>query len=196
MNTPTPEQLSALIEATRRHRDIAYLANNIEPHHNTGYKFEYSIVSNFYGYPEWLVHFHESLFKNAGKHIPVKLAEAIKPRDNWQSVMHAIQRRIMTEVTLPNAGSSADVVQTVIDLHAQESTDLLAWSAAWSAASSAKTPAMSASGSAAMSARSAASAAERSAARSAAESAAWSAGSEEPAAWKTIMTIVLEEVAR
>ena len=127
----------------------------------------HELVANHYGYPEWLAHLQDSLFKNADKDIHVKLPMAIVPRDNWKSVMHKIHWRILNDITLRHAGESAEVVKSVMDLHKTESQDAAAWSAA------------------------------RRAARSAAESAAWSAESAAwSAAWQTLAAIVLEEVAR
>ncbi|WP_299076647.1 hypothetical protein [uncultured Paraglaciecola sp.] len=228
--SPTTVQKSALVAATKQHAEldilirgtygrddygtfkacsVGCLAHDIDPHADEHEL--HKIVSVFYGYPEWLVHLQDSLFENTEKDIHVKLAKAIKPRDNWKSVMHVIHWRILQEVTLPVAGSSKDVVQQVINLHKTESEESAAWSAARSAAdsaadsaaesaawSAAKSAARSAAWSAADSAAdSAAWSAAWSAAKSAAWSAAWSAAKSAAwsAAWQTIMNIVLEEVA-
>jgi len=238
MNTPTPSQLSALRKATHLHKEqailiqgsygndidgvfkgssIGCLAHDIDTEADVDSLHE--LVANHYGYPEWLAHLQDSLFKNADKDIHVKLPMAIVPRDNWKSVMHKIHWRILNDITLRHAGESAEVVKSVMHLHKTESQDAAAWRAAESAARAARRAAWraveSAESAARSAARSAAESAARSAsiaARSAAESAAWSAESAarsavesaesaawsaaRSAAWQTLTAIVLEEVAR
>ena len=158
---------------------------------------------NIESIPEWLVYLQDEILENTNikEDVRVQFAEAIVPRENWKTVMHAIHYRILNEIALPVAGASADAVKQVMALHDRQETNAAAWvavesaadaaersaisAAAWSAAASADAAAWSASWSAA--ARSAAAAAAWTAAESvsawsAAESAAWTAA-ESVSAW-------------
>ena len=215
------DQKNELIAATRHHAEMDMLIRGDYNNGETGYKFKgcsvgclandlnldhletygHKEVAEYYGYPEWLVRLQDVLFEEASTDIHVELAEAIHPREDWTQVHHAIQYRILKEVTLPHAGESAEVVRQVMKLHEDRCDDPGKWSAAWSAAESvAESVAWSAAESAARSASAAESAAESAAAAWSARSAARSAwlaarSAAEPAAWQTIVNIVLEEVA-
>jgi hypothetical protein len=150
---------------------------------------KHKVVADYYGYPEWLALLQDTIFEglpngqSAKWH--VQLAEAIASRNgeiDWHETLHRVHVGIL-RISYRTAGSAAEAVQAVIDLHERairgEPTDETAWSAAESAARSAAwsaawSAAESAAESAAWSARSA-----ESAARSAAWSAAWSAAFEE-----------------
>lgn len=222
----TQQQIDALREATKRHREQEMLVRGTYGEGDDGAFRGCSIgclareigesgaaheaVAEHYGYPEWLAHLQDSLFENASTEVHVQLAEAMHPRDDdgWQQVMHAIHWRILNEVTLPNAGEAEAAVREVMRLHEQrEPTESAAWSAAQSAArSAARSAAQSvarSANSAAWSANSTAWSAARSAAWSAVQSAAqsvawWAAQSvaQSVASWETILRITLEEVAR
>jgi len=152
-------------------------------------KVQHEAVSNYYQYPEWLVHLQDALFENADKEIHTNISKALKPRDNWRSVMHVIHWRILQEVTLPIAGESTEAVKEVIRLHQKEEPkDSAAWSDAEDAAIS------SARGGAYCTAWAAAYSADWAVAGSIAESVEFSASGN--ADWKIIMDIVLEEVSR
>ncbi|WP_168990512.1 hypothetical protein [Aureimonas flava] len=169
----------------------------------SGLDDKHTIVADYYGYPVWLAHLQDRMFEGLPQpdnmlwH--VQLAEAIASRKgdiDWQRTLHRVHLGIL-RLSYATAGSAADAVKAVMDLHeraaAGEDLSDEMWSAAWSAAesaaesSAARSAAESAAWSAAESAAwSAVESAARSAAESAAESAAWSAvesAAESSAAW-------------
>ena len=143
------EQKNALVEATRRHAaqdmlargsygrlnafgfrgcSIGCLAYEIDP---IGRPLNnHGLVAERYGYPEWLARLQDTLFENASEDVHVGLAEALRPGTDWQQLYHAISRRVLTEVALPNAGEARSAVSAVAELHETRSADVAAWAAA------------------------------------------------------------------
>ena len=156
-------------------------------------------------YPEWLCRLQDNLFENTDMTFHVEFADAMPVDfDNWQSLLHRINARILREIVLPHAGDSSERVLTVIELHESESNDCAAWAeaaaeveaAAAEAAWKEETGAWEEERAAAAAAESAwaAESAEATWLAAAVATAAWVEPERQTAAWSRIRRIVLTEM--
>jgi hypothetical protein len=178
--------------------------------------YEHDLYPERLGLPEWLAHLQDAIYEalpRDDRHLDdewtVDLLGAIEPGADIDAVQAPILRDVLAEVALPVAGSSAGVVQAVIDLLGRriggDEPTPDEWAATRAAARAARVAraAWAAAGATAETARAARAAwatwtawvAARAAetAGAAAETAAGAAA--ETAAWERIRAIILHHVA-